>query len=271
MSPGRCPCAIGQIVTSDRSAPFQCPYPSNGRAQPRSLPNRASCRERIESPLPVPGRTGDHVNTAPARYTLAVLIVTAFTSPALGAFSPDDGATLQTALAGKALVQGALVPRGFARVAKAKGDLDGDGTDDLALIVRRTGKKRRAKGAADDDDDVPQAVLIFTGDKSGKFTLWKLGISHFMDSSANLMEEGRRRDLPDQEGRPDDRLRRVDVDGRVELRRLHRQVAKWAGGPAAHRSHGQRHRSQMRLRNDERHQLPDRHHHLQGRPDAGRR
>jgi len=131
------------------------------------------------------------VNTA--RYTLAVLILAgfaAFTPPALVAFSPAAAARLQAALAGKALAEGALVPSGFTRVATAKGDLDGDGTDDLALIVRRAGKKTPAKDEADDDDDVPQAVLIFTGDKAGKYTLWKLGVRHFMASSANLMEEG---------------------------------------------------------------------------------
>ena len=33
-------------------------------------------------------------------------------------------------------------------------------------------------------------MLIFAGDKSGKYTLWKLGATHFMDSADNLMEEG---------------------------------------------------------------------------------
>ncbi len=37
---------------------------------------------------------------------------------------------------------------------------------------------------------MPQAVLIFTGDKTAKYTLWKLGASHFMDGTENLMEEG---------------------------------------------------------------------------------
>jgi hypothetical protein len=37
---------------------------------------------------------------------------------------------------------------------------------------------------------VPQAVLIFAGDTSGKYTLWKLGVSHFMNGSQDLMEKG---------------------------------------------------------------------------------
>jgi len=133
------------------------------------------------------------MNTAPVRYTLAVLTCAgfgAFTSIARGAFSPGDATVLQTALTGNALAAGALVPRGFTKVAEAKGDLDGDGTDDLALIVRRAAKRPAKDEAGDDDDDVPQAVLIFTGDKSGNYTLWKLGLTHFMASSANLMEEG---------------------------------------------------------------------------------
>jgi hypothetical protein len=136
---------------------------------------------------------GDYVNTAPARYTLVVLSLaglTVFPLTPFAAFSPEDAATIQTALAGKAVVEGALVPRGFAKVAEAKGDLDGDGTDDVALIVRRDAEKKGAKAPFAESDGVPQAVLIFSGNKSGKYTLWKLGASHFMDGTENLMEEG---------------------------------------------------------------------------------
>jgi len=138
-------------------------------------------------------RAAHHVNRAPARYTLAVLSLaglTAFPLAARATFSPEDATALQTALAGKAIVESALVPRGFAKVAEAKGDLNGDGTDDLALIVRRAAKKKRARRSSEDSDGVPQAVLIFTGDKLGKYTLWKVGLRHFMDGGGNLMEEG---------------------------------------------------------------------------------
>jgi hypothetical protein len=127
------------------------------------------------------------------RNTLAVLSLAgliAFPLTSLAAFSPEDAAIIQTALAGKAVVEGALVPRGFSKVAEAKGDLNGDGTDDVALIVCRDAKKTRAKAPSDENDGVPQAVLIFTGDKSGKYTLWKLGARHFMDGFENLMEKG---------------------------------------------------------------------------------
>jgi hypothetical protein len=121
---------------------------------------------------------------------LSLAGLTALPLAALAAFSPGDAATIQAALAGKAVGEGALIPRGFAKVAEARGDLDGDGTDDLALIVRRAAKELQEKAPSEDSDGVPQAVLIFTGDKSGKYTLWKLGASHFMDSTDNLMEKG---------------------------------------------------------------------------------
>jgi hypothetical protein len=135
------------------------------------------------------------VHGANARYALAVLSLaglTAYPPTAFAALGAQDAAEIQTALAGKTVAAGALVPRGFAKVAEAKGDLNGDGTDDVALVVRRAAKKKPADGSADEDndDDVPQAVLIFTGDKSGKYTLWKLGATHFMNSFENLMEPG---------------------------------------------------------------------------------
>jgi hypothetical protein len=117
----------------------------------------------------------------------------AFPPAALATFGPEDAAAVQTALAGKVLAEGAVVPRGFAKVAGAKGDLNGDGTDDLALIVRRAPKEKRAQAPAeesDDDYEVPQAVLIFTGDKAGKYTLWKVGAHHFMDGGKDMMSEG---------------------------------------------------------------------------------
>ena len=88
---------------------------------------------------------GDHANRAPARYALAVLSLAgliAFPLTGLAAFRPEDVAAIQAVLAGKAVVEGALVPRGFAKVAEAEGDLNGDGADDVALIVRRAAKKQ---------------------------------------------------------------------------------------------------------------------------------
>ena len=98
--------------------------------------------------------------------SLAGLI--AFPLTALAAFSPEDAAAIQTVSRREGRCRAdALVPRGFVKVAEAKGDLNGDGTDDVALIVRRAAKKQRTKAPDQDSDDVPQAVLIFSGDKSG--------------------------------------------------------------------------------------------------------
>jgi hypothetical protein len=120
---------------------------------------------------------------------LSLIGLTAFSRTGLARLRPKDAAAVQAAFAGKTVTEAELIPRGFAKVAEAKGDLNGDGTDDVALIVRRDARKP-GKTAEDTDGDVPQAVLIFTGDQAGKYTLWKLGAHHFMDGFPNLMEEG---------------------------------------------------------------------------------
>lgn len=75
-----------------------------------------------------------------------------------------------------------LIPEGFMKVAEARGDLNHDGIDDLALIIRMK---------ADDDEayGTRQAVLLFTGDRSGTFTFWKVGAHHFVDSNGAFYEE----------------------------------------------------------------------------------
>lgn len=129
-----------------------------------------------------------------SRYRLPLLMLFGLTVSPLAswaAFSPKDAAAIQAGLAGKTAIEAALVPHGFAKVAEAKGDLNGDGIDDVALIVRRAAKTKGAKASSEDGSDgVPQVVLIFTGDGSGRYSLWKLGAHHFMDSFENLMEEG---------------------------------------------------------------------------------
>ena len=60
-----------------------------------------------------------------------------------------------SSLKDRKLSAGDLVPDGFMKVAEARGDLNRDGTDDLALIIRLK---------ADDDaepGEAPQAVLLF--------------------------------------------------------------------------------------------------------------
>jgi hypothetical protein len=84
-------------------------------------------------------------------------------------------------LAGKRGPVDALVPAGLAKVTQARGDLDGDAIDDVALLVQQapssSGEPERA-----------QAILLFRGDRSGQFTLWKVGTQHFVVSVPNFME-----------------------------------------------------------------------------------
>ena len=70
-----------------------------------------------------------------------------------------------------------LIPTGFELIQKADGDLDGDGVSDVAIIIR--------KKAAD-----PQAVLLWKGDASKTYTLWKVGSTHVLPSAQNFMENG---------------------------------------------------------------------------------
>lgn len=75
------------------------------------------------------------------------------------------------------LLEKDLVPGGFLKSAEAKGDLNADGISDIALLLRQGGA------------DAPQSVLLYLGDKAGKYTLWKTGATHFIEANPNLMEE----------------------------------------------------------------------------------
>ena len=92
--------------------------------------------------------------------------------------------SIVAALENKKLAEKDLVPQGFTKVAEARGDLNHDGVDDLALIVRQKPEQ------GSDDSFLPQAVLLFLGEKSGTFTFWKIGPHHFLDSSSSLMSDG---------------------------------------------------------------------------------
>jgi hypothetical protein len=100
---------------------------------------------------------------------------------ALADDAPADLEVVQKLLAGPALSEKDLVPRGFLRNGAAKGDLDGDGVEDLALIIHRDHRKLSHGHGGDAPEVLAQLVLLFRGDKSGKFTLWKSGDTHFAD------------------------------------------------------------------------------------------
>jgi len=89
-------------------------------------------------------------------------------------------------------------------VAEARGDLNRDGVDDLALIIREkrpekddkdfgktsAGEKSQPDNEQEEESSPPQVVVLFLGDKSGAFTFWKLGPHHFLDDFPNFIYEG---------------------------------------------------------------------------------
>lgn len=108
----------------------------------------------------------------------------AFAGTALAASSAEDAAAVQRALTGKELSDTELVPSGFVKVAEAKGDLDADGRDDVALLVHR--KVHKGHG---DQEGMPQLVLVFLRQPSGKCAIWKVGSHHFIDSDPDFMAD----------------------------------------------------------------------------------
>ncbi len=117
-----------------------------------------------------------------------------------------EASAIVAGLKDKKLALKDLVPQGFTKVAEARGDLNHDGMDDLALIVRekkpdkddRDSEKTSAgeksqpgeENEKEEESDPPQIVLLFLGDKSGAFTFWKLGPHHFLDDFPRFMDEG---------------------------------------------------------------------------------
>ena len=83
---------------------------------------------------------------------------------------------------GKPLTRAQLVPDGYTTSAEATGDLNNDGADDIALIVRDRSNLKEG------DEYRPQYVLIFKGSKSNKYEIWKIGRSHFVNTHPNFME-----------------------------------------------------------------------------------
>ncbi len=92
----------------------------------------------------------------------------------------DEQITQYYASAKKVSAQN-LLPKKFIKLAEAKGDLNADGIDDLALLIRSDTKKS--------ESDIKQIVVLLLGDKDGQFSFWKTGTNHFVDSNSDFMEE----------------------------------------------------------------------------------
>ena len=112
------------------------------------------------------------------------LLVSSTTAQDRSGLNSSGVAKIVAAFKDKKLAEKDLVPAGFIKVKEARGDLNQDGFDDVALIVQQ-------RAVQDSDQfDLAQTVLLFLGDKSGAFTFWKIGPHHFLDSNPNFIFEG---------------------------------------------------------------------------------
>jgi hypothetical protein len=87
-----------------------------------------------------------------------------------------------------------LVPKNYIQTAETNGDLNADGINDFAILIKPVPEKAKKNkdGSVDLTGlyyDLPQVVLIYLGQKDGKYKFWKLGDSHFIYSSTNLASE----------------------------------------------------------------------------------
>lgn len=100
-----------------------------------------------------------------------------------GNLSSGCTAELKASLENKEFTVESINPVGFKPVRVAKGDLNGDGIADLAIVFRVAG--------ITDDEEAPQRVALLTGiiGKDEKYKLWKVG-TFFFDSNPRLMDEG---------------------------------------------------------------------------------
>ena len=110
----------------------------------------------------------------------------AFVATSLRAETEDDVVKFPTdklvsALQNKQLAADFKLPENFREVARAKGDLNNDGVEDLALILKFVPAKSKP------EDDAPQAILLFLGDKEKTYKLWKTGANHFLTNRSNRM------------------------------------------------------------------------------------
>ena len=117
-------------------------------------------------------------------FLFGITLLSSSTAQDRSGLNSSDAAKIVAAFKDKKLADKDLVPAAFIKVKEARGDLNQDGIDDVALIVQQ-----KAVGDSD-QSDLHQVVLLFLGDKSGAFTFWKIGPHHFLDSNPNFISEG---------------------------------------------------------------------------------
>lgn len=117
------------------------------------------------------------------RTTPLVAALLLIATSAESASGGDEVEALRRTLGGKSRSANELLPPGFVKAAEARGDLNGDGLDDVAFVVHR--RPRDEHG----DEDFPQVVIVFLRKRSGKYSLWKVGGTHFIQSTSNLSAE----------------------------------------------------------------------------------
>ena len=91
-----------------------------------------------------------------------------------------------------------VVPDGYTEVARATGDLNRDGIDDLALIIRSKPKpKLKSSDAAKNDESrdseievLSQDILILKGTKFKTYKLWLHGDRHFIGDDGGYIDPG---------------------------------------------------------------------------------
>jgi|GEM_PF-5751134 len=128
---------------------------------------------------------------------LSLVTLCVFLSNAAGAVELDEAKAFQAEVqflksyyAERTLDLKSLLPKDYVKSGEARGDLDGDGIDDLVIIIHKDpSANKTAKGDLSGGFDLPQFVVILTGSKSGQLKMWKFGQSHFHHAMTSQMEE----------------------------------------------------------------------------------